>query len=171
MQVIGLILGGSDTTLAGIAITLSLLLQHPDQWAAVKADPALIPGAVTEALRHEPPTGSLPRFCAKTFEVDGITIPAGVLVALSTLSAMRDEDVLADPDRFDITRADGPRLHMVFGGGPHRCLGETLARLEMEEALAAVIATAPGIELIEPARTEGYGGIRKVTPMMVRVGS
>ena len=81
---------------------------------------------------------------------------------------MRDEEVYPDPDRFDVTRTGGPRLHMVFGGGPHRCLGEMLARIELEETLSAVIALAPNLELIEPAHMSGYGGIRKVTAMTAR---
>lgn len=169
IQVVSLILAGSDTTRAGIAMTLSLLLQHPEQWAKLKSDASLIPSAVAEALRFEPPIGSLPRFCPEPFEIDGVAIPGNTLVALSTLSAMRDDDVYPDPDRFDITRKDGPRLHMVFGGGPHRCLGEMLARIEMEETVAAIIATAPEVELVEPARIVGFGGIRSVTPMIVRI--
>jgi hypothetical protein len=149
-------------------MTLSLLLERPEDWAAVKADPALIQGAVAEAMRFEPPIGSLPRFLPEPIEIDGMTAPRGTLF-LSTLSAMRDEEAYPDPDRFDIRRAGGPKPHIVFGGGAHRCLGEMLARIEMEEALAAMIETAPDIELVAPARMAGFGGIRKILPMKVRI--
>jgi len=167
-QIVGLILAGSDTTRAGIAMTMSLLLQHPAQWENVKADNTLVPGAVAEALRFEPPVGSFARVSLEPIDVDGVEIPAKFAVSLSALSAMRDEEVYPDPDRFDVTRTGGPRLHMVFGGGPHRCLGEMLARIELEETLSAVIALAPNLELIEPAHMSGYGGIRKVTAMTAR---
>lgn len=168
-QLMGVLIGGSDTTRAGFAMIVALLLQHPEQWAAAKADPALIPGAVAEGLRFEPPVGSAPRFAAEPITIDGVTAPAGVMVAPSTLSAMRDPALYADPDRFDIRRTDHPRLHLVFGGGAHRCIGEMLARLEMEEALRAVIAQAPDLELIEAPRLRGFGGIREISPMIARI--
>ncbi len=168
-QVMGLILGGSDTTRAGIAMLVTLLLQNPDAWAEVKANPDLIPAAVAEALRIEPPIASLPRIGMQPIEVGGVTLPPGKLMLMSTMSAMRDPGLYPDPDRFDLHRTGGPRAHMVFGGGVHRCLGEMLARIEMEETLAALIATAPDIELVEPAKLAGYGGIRRISAMTVKV--
>ncbi len=170
-QVMGVILGGSDTTRSAFAMLVALLLQRPKDWAAVKADPGLIPAAVVESLRYEPSVGSYPRFLAAPAEIDGVSVPPGCLLALTTMSAMRDPDLYADPDRFDIRRDDHPRLHPVFGAGAHRCLGEMLARIEMEEALAALIAAAPDIRLSgEPPRMLGYGGLRRITPMPVRIG-
>jgi cytochrome P450 len=168
-QVMGIILAGSDTTRAAFAILVALLLQHPDQWAAVKADPALIAPAINESLRFEPSIGTVPRLAARPVMLGGTNIEAGQMMALSTMSIQRDPAVYADPDRFDIRRTDNPRLHPVFGGGAHRCLGEMLARIELEEALAALVAAAPDIELVEVPRVIGFGGIRRVTPMMVRI--
>lgn len=168
-QVMGLILGGSDTTRGAIAMTTALLLQHPAQWAALRAEPELVSGAVNEGLRYDPSVGSTVRFAAEPVEVSGITIPAGRMIALSTLSALRDPDLYPEPDRFDIRRAAVPRTHMVFGGGPHRCLGEMLARVEMEEMIAALVRRVPEIELVEAPRLEGYGGIRTITPMRTRI--
>jgi hypothetical protein len=169
-QVMGIILAGSDTTRAAFAMVVSLLLGHPDQWQAVVADPALAEGAVAEGLRYEPSVGSVPRFAAVPMEVGGVPVPAGVNLGLSTLSAMRDPALYADPSRFDIRRNDHPRLHFVFGGGPHRCLGEMLARIEMEEALKALAAAAPQLELLTAPRLQGFGGIRQISPMTVRIG-
>lgn len=168
-QVLGIIVGGSDTTRAGFAMMVALLLTRRDQWEALRDDPALIPGAVNEALRYDPPVGSIARFTRQEVEIGGARLPAGVMLRLSTMSAMRDPDLYADPDRFDITRTDHPRVHTVFGLGPHRCLGEMLARLEMQEGLAALVAAAPDIRLETSPRLLGFGGIREITPMKIRI--
>ena len=86
-----------------------------------------------------------------------------------TMSAMRDPELYADPETFDMRRTDHPRLHLIFGQGPHRCIGEMLARPEMEESLEALLADAPGIEIETAPRMVGFGGIRQVTPMIVRI--
>lgn len=169
IQVLGIIVGGSDTTRAGFAMLVALLLRYRDQWEAVKADPALIPGAVEEAIRFEPPVGSVPRFTTAEVEIGGVTIEPGVMLRLSTMSAMRDPLIYANPNRFDINRADHPRLHTAFGGGPHRCIGEMLARIEMQESLAALIAAAPDIEMETVPRMTGFAAIRQITPMPVRI--
>ncbi len=168
-QILGVIVGGSDTTRAAFAMLVSLLLEHPEQWAAVQADPTLIPGAISEAMRYEPSVGSIARFTTEELDIGGTTVPAGVLLSISTLSVMRDPALYAEPDRFDVHRSDHPRLHPVFGHGPHRCLGEMLARYEMQEALAALIASGSEIELVTPPSMLGFGGIRQITPMEVRL--
>ena len=68
-------------------------------------------------------------------DIDGYRMPAGTPIAVSLLSALRDPDVYAEPERFDIARTDHPRWHPIFGGGAHRCVGEALAKAEMEETL------------------------------------
>jgi cytochrome P450 family 103 len=128
----------------------------------------LIPGAVAEAMRYEPSVGSIPRFTVEEIEVDGYLVPRNAILSVSTLSAMRDESLYADPDRFDMTRADHPRRHLVFGGGVHRCLGESLAKAELEEGLAAITARTPGLRVVgEPPRLIGHSGIRRMTGMNV----
>ena len=168
-QVIAFILGGSDTTRAAFAITISQLRQRPDDWAALQADPSLIPGAVSESLRFEPSVGNVPRFTVAAMQIGGTTVPPGVLLNLSTMSAMRDPDLYSRPDEFLIRRTDHPRLHLVFGQGPHRCIGELLARLEMEESLKAVLEAAPDIKIGVAPQMIGFGGIRQITPMMVQI--
>ncbi|WP_340119393.1 cytochrome P450 [Pelagibius sp. 7325] len=168
-QVLGLIVGGIDTTRVGFAALVALLAEHPAAWAAVKADPRLIPGAVAEALRYEPSVGSIARVTTAPVAIGDVTLPAGVVLRVSLLSALRDPDLYADPDRFDIRRSDHPRLHPVFGTGPHRCIGEMLARLEMQEGLAALISAVDAIEMDEPPLLSGFGGIRRITPMPLRV--
>ena len=168
-QVVGILVGGSDTTRAGFAMLVALLLDRPLEWDALKANQSLVPGAVAEALRYEPSVGSIGRFTSEPLEVGGAWLPAGVMISVSTLSASRDPALYAHPDRFDICRTDHPRLHPVFGLGPHRCIGEMLARIEMEEGLAALVSAAPDIRMEIRPRMYGFGGIRQITPMQVRI--
>ena len=162
-------IGATDTTRAAFAMLVALLLKDRDSWDALRADPGLIPGAVAEGLRYEPSVGSIVRYTIAPVDIGGVILPAGCLLRLSTMSAMRDPALHADPDRFDIRRTDHPRLQTVFGLGPHRCIGEMLARLEMEESLAALLAGAPDMELEIAPRMVGFGGIRQITPMEVHI--
>jgi cytochrome P450 len=167
-QIVILIIGGTDTTRVAMAVQVALLLQHRDQWDAVRRDPALIPAAVAEALRYEPSVASVTRHTLEDIELDGRTLPAGQIVTLSTMSALRDERVYEQPDVFNIHRTDHPRLHLVFGGGPHRCLGEALARAELEEGLAVLTARIPHLRLAgDPPRLQGHFGIRRIGEMRV----
>ncbi|HWA81085.1 MAG TPA: cytochrome P450 [Acetobacteraceae bacterium] len=167
-QIVTLIIGGTDTTRVAAAEQVALLLQDRAQWDEVCRDPALIPGAVVEALRYEPSVASLARIPLEDIEVDGRVLPAGQFLILSTMSAMRDEQLYARPDVFDIHRTDHPRLPLVFGGGPHRCLGEALARVELEEGLAVLSSRIPQLELAaDPPRVEGHSGIRRIGEMRV----
>lgn len=168
-QVMGVILGGSDTTRSGFNVAVGRLLGDRRLWDEVMADRSLIPAAIEEALRIEPPVGNMPRFTPGPIEIGGFQIPGGQLVSLSTLSAMRDEEMVASPETFDLHRQDRPKPHIVFGGGAHRCLGEMLARIEMEEGLAALMDGAPDIEMIEAPTLPGPVGIRKSTPLIARI--
>jgi cytochrome P450 len=168
VQIVTVILAGSDTTRAAMAMLVALLLQHREQWNAVCREPELIPDAVSEALRYEPPVGSFPRFTLEDIEIDGCLVPRDRLISLSTLSAMRDPARYAEPDSFNIRRTDQPRRHPVFGGGVHRCLGETLAKAELEEGLAALVERLPQLRLAgNPPTIQGHAGIRRVDGMRV----
>ncbi|WP_454719049.1 cytochrome P450 [Caulobacter segnis] len=167
-QLVTLIIGASDTTRAAMAVQVGLLLDKRQTWGSLGEDADLTRAAVTEALRLEPSVGSVPRFSMEEIVLDGGTIPAGRLVSLSTLSAMRDPARFADPDAFVVDRADHPRWHLVFGGGAHRCIGEALARLELEEGLMALSRRLPGLRLAGPApKIEGYAGIRRIDGLQV----
>lgn len=168
VQVVALILAGSDTTRTAMTAMLGFLLDDRSQWEALCADPSLAAGAAAEALRMEPPVGAIPRFPLEPIEVGGYPVPTGAFLVLSVLSALRDPDQFADPDRFDIRRADHPRWHLAFGAGAHRCLGEALARAELEEAAIALTEALPDLRLngARP-RVRGHGGIRAVDPLQV----
>ncbi|HYD72606.1 MAG TPA: cytochrome P450, partial [Candidatus Binatia bacterium] len=167
-QVLGLILAGSDTTRGSLCLTLAHLLRHPDQWSAFCADPdGLKKGVVAEGLRYDPIVSGVPRVALRDLEIDGFLVPAGTPIAVSLLSALRDPEVYAEPDKFDIARSDHPRWHPIFGGGAHRCLGEALARAEMEETLATIARLAPNTELVGAAPKPAPGAIRQVDQMRV----
>lgn len=167
-QVIGLILAGSDTTRNSMCMILSRLLQHPEQWRALCGDPdGLKRGAVSEGLRYDSVISGVPRVVVTPFELDGYDFPAGALVSVSLLAAMRDPELYAEPDRFDIFRTDHPRWHPVFGAGAHRCAGEALARAELEEAVAAIARLAPKSALVGKPPELLPGGIRQVDAMQV----
>lgn len=167
-QIIGLILAGSDTTRGSLCMTLARLLQHPAQWRAFVENPdGLKRGVVDEGLRFEPVVSGIPRVAVRDFELDGCLIPAGTLIAVSLLSALRDEEVYAEGDRFNIHRADHPRWHVIFGAGAHRCVGEALARAEMEEALATIARLAPKTTLVGDFPKLKPGPIRQIGQMRV----
>jgi cytochrome P450 len=111
----------------------------------VLADRSLVPHAIEELLRWEPAVPFIPRLAVRDSTVAGIDIPAGAHVTVCLGVANRDETRFADPDRFDIHRAD--QQHLGFSSGPHMCLGMHLARMEMRIVLNAVLDRLPRIEL------------------------
>jgi cytochrome P450 len=127
---------GMDTTVNGIASAISLFADHPEQWALLRAEPGLLPSAVNEVLRIEPPVQRFTRATTRRTELAGATLPAGARVAVLFGSANRDERRFAEPDRFDITR--NPTDHLSFGRGIHRCVGAGLAQEEMKAVLDAL---------------------------------
>ena len=166
-QIVQLIVAGTDTTRVAIVMQVALLLQHHEQWMAVCRDPGLIPAAVEESMRFEPSVASISRVAAEDIEVGSAIIPADKFVTLSTMSGMRDETAYDNPDIFNIRRVRQPRLHPIFGGGPHRCIGETLARAELEESLAVLTARIPQLRLHQAPAIKGHFGIRRVDTMRV----
>jgi len=117
-----------------------LLGEHPDQRREIAEDPDLIPHAVDEVLRFEPPVQNIARYAAKDVQYHGKTIPAGSALLLMSGSANRDERQIENPDRFDIHRTAN---HLSFGRGAHFCLGASLARLEGRVALEEILNRWP----------------------------
>jgi cytochrome P450 len=122
-----------------------VLADHPDQRADLVADVSLIPGAVEELLRYEPPSPVNARWTTRPVELHGEKIPAGSKVVLLTGAAGRDERAFDDPDRFDVHRRT--ELHMSFGYGIHYCLGAALARMEGRIALEETFKRFPTWEV------------------------
>jgi cytochrome P450 len=147
-----LVTAGNDTTKTMLSSGLLALLQHPEQLAALRADPSRVSGAVEEILRWANPLHYFRRTATADTELRGVPITAGDKVAMYYTSANRDEDVFPDPHRFDITR--NPNAHLSFGIAEHFCLGVHLARLEGRVFFEELFATFPSIELTgEPVRT------------------
>jgi cytochrome P450/ferredoxin-NADP reductase len=128
-----LFLGGVESTSGLIGTLFKLLAENPDQRAILRAEPALIPDAVEEAIRLATPLQLVGRTTSRAVTLHGVTIPAGGRVVLVYGAANRDERRFRDPDRFDVTR--GRLRHLGFGEGMHGCLGAPLARLEAKVAL------------------------------------
>ncbi|MGW4055376.1 cytochrome P450 [Streptomyces sp. NPDC004779] len=145
-----LIGAGFDTTANQLANSvLALLVDHPEQWRRLVEDPARIPAAVEELLRHvnlfATDTSGFPRVAAEDMEIGGVRIAAGEAVLLSLASANRDEEVFPDADRLDLDRTPNP--HISFGHGIHYCLGKQLGRMEMEIAVEGLVRRFPDLRL------------------------
>jgi cytochrome P450 len=139
---------GAETTYRSSSNLLFGLLTHPDQLDAVRRDRSLVPQAIEEGLRWEPPLTGIARFCTEETEVCGTLVPAGAVVQVVLGSANRDASRYEDADDFDVFRT--ARQHMAFAFGPHRCLGMELARMETRVVLDAVFDRLPKLRL-DPA--------------------
>jgi cytochrome P450 len=140
-----LLVGGQETTTNLINNAVLCLLEHPDQFARLRAAPELLPSAVEEVLRYRSPLQWMFRFTRQEVRVHDQVIPARRLVLAMIGSANRDPRVFPDAGTFDVTRAPNP--HMAFGHGIHFCLGAPLARLEARVALADLLGRARGLAL------------------------
>ena len=136
---------GNETTTRLIGWAGKVLADHPDQRRELVEDPSLIPGAIEELLRYEPPAPHVGRYVARDAEFHGQTVPAGNAILFLVGAANRDDRRFPDPDRFDIHRRDG--AHITFGYGPHFCLGAALARLEGRVALDELLKRFPEWEV------------------------
>jgi cytochrome P450 len=140
---------GHDTTAMMISYGMLTLLRHPDQLQALREDPALLSGAVEELLRYTTVihTG-VPRVATEDVEIGGRLIRAGEGLLCYLPTANRDRDRFEEPGRLDIRRKD--RGHMAFGFGIHQCIGQPLARVELQVALATLIRRFPNLRLAVP---------------------
>ncbi|WP_274911248.1 cytochrome P450 family protein [Streptomyces sp. WZ-12] len=145
-----ILFAGTENAQHLISSGVLTLIQHPDQLAALRADPSLLPNAVEEILRFAHPNQlAVRRFPTEDIEIGGVRIPAGDTVMLGICSADRDPARHTDPDRFDIHRDDAQ--HLAFGHGLHYCLGAALARLEIQIGLGTLLRRFPHLELAVPA--------------------
>ncbi len=145
MMAMVLLVAGHETTANMIALGTYTLLEHPDQLAALRAEPELMPGAVEELLRYLSIADGLVRVATEDVELGGQTIRAGEGVLLPTSVVNRDATVYERPGTLDVRRS--ARHHIAFGFGVHQCLGQNLARAEMEIALSTLIARIPTLRL------------------------
>ena len=122
-------------------------MNHPDQLTKLKQDPKLIQTAVEEILRFESPVQRLARTAIETFEVEGETIKKGQRLIFLLAAANRDGSVFENPESFDIARHPNP--HLSFGYGAHLCLGNNLARMEAQVAIAKFFERFAAPEVVE----------------------
>jgi cytochrome P450 len=143
-----LLAAGTETTTASICNLFARLATTPRLFQDLAADRALIPAAVAETLRHEPPLHMTLRFAAREVTMAGTTLPPGAAVQVFLASANRDPDVYPDPEVWRLR--DGAPLPLGFGAGPHVCLGMSLARAELEAVLAATLDRITELSVIGP---------------------
>jgi cytochrome P450 len=144
-----LTVAGHDTTTSLIGNGTVALLRHPDQRAALAADPGLLPRAIEEILRWDAPVPhSTFRYTTQEVRLGGVVIPAYAQVIISLAAANRDSDRYRDAESFDITRIDSS--HLAFGHGIHHCLGARLARLEGLIAFTTLLTRFPAMRLAVP---------------------
>jgi cytochrome P450 len=148
----GIFVGGHETTTNQINLFLLVLARHPDQFAGLRGDdPESVARAVEELSRFIQLGDNgvlLPRVTTQEVELGGVLLPAGAAVLPAVVSANRDSTVFADADHLDLSRASNP--HLGFGAGPHHCLGAALARMELQEALGALLRRLPGLRPAVP---------------------
>lgn len=144
-----LLVAGHETTANMISLGTFTLLQHPERLAELRADPRLLPTAVEELMRMLSIADGMLRLAVEDIEVAGTTIRKGEGVVFATSVINRDETVYPEPDTLDWNRPS--RHHVAFGFGIHQCLGQNLARAELEIALHTLFDRLPGLRLAAPA--------------------
>jgi cytochrome P450 len=143
-----MLFAGHEPTMNLIGNGMVSLFANPAQLALLRADPALLPGAIEELLRYDGPTArSSPHYTLVDVEVGDVVIPAGSVVIIGIASANRDPRRFPDPDRLDVTRAGS---HLAFGHGIHRCVGAALARVEGRVAIGTLVRRFPSLRPTVP---------------------
>ncbi|MNZ41050.1 Pulcherriminic acid synthase [compost metagenome] len=135
----------SETTTRTFGTLMTLLLERPELLARIREDRSLVPKAIDEAVRYEPVATFKVRQAAKDVEIRGVAIPQGAMVSCIVTSANRDEDAFENADTFDIDRRAKPSFG--FGFGPHMCIGQFVAKTEINCALNAILDLMPNIRL------------------------
>lgn len=143
-----LLFAGHETTTNSSGNAFRHLLENRDEWEKICQDPSLIPQAVDEVLRFATPVPHWRRTTTEQVEIQGVKIPAGETVMIALHSANHDEDIFEEPGELDIGRKNA-KHHLAFGKGRHRCIGEALARLELNVILEELVQRLPHIELVD----------------------
>ena len=145
MMTEAVLMAGTDTTRNQLACAVALLTEYPDQWRLLAERPELAPTAVEECMRYLGAVRGTARIASEDIEYRDVVFPAGTLVAISLAGANRDPSAMgADAERFDITQKR-PAQQMTFGSGIHHCLGASLARAELQEALPLLARRMPDL--------------------------
>lgn len=137
-----------DNTAHQLGNTVGILLSEPGRWAALREDPSMVGAVIEEAIRLVPRFGTIFRYVPEDVELNGVVLPKDSWVFVSVRAGQRDPAVFEDPDRWNPSRPTNRRL--MFGAGPYNCLGQNLARMEIEEVLLAMIDRFAEVELAAP---------------------
>jgi cytochrome P450 len=159
----GLLTGGVETVSTALPSFVFTLLTQPELLAQLRANPDLMPTAIEELLRYVPinTAAMFARYATEDIRFGDVVVRAGDPVLPALHAANRDPEVFADPDRIDLTRSPNP--HVAFGHGPHHCIGAQLARLELQEALKAILARFPDLRF-----ADGREGVKWEYGVIVR---
>jgi cytochrome P450 len=159
---------GVHTTRSLLAHLVNRLVQDPELFACLFAQPDDIARFVEESLRHDSPVQMTPRYCTRETEVEGLTVKRGEWVLMGIGSANRDEGAYDDPDDFRLDR-DDPRRHLAFGAGPHVCPGATLARMEAVTAVRVLVEQVQELRPVDGARYPPLPGSLGHQPIPARL--
>jgi len=161
-----LAVAGNETTRNATSHFMRLMSEHPDQFELLKTDvDRLLPLAIEEALRFSSPVVAFRRTALEDIEIRGVQIRKGDKIVMSYPSANRDEEVFAEPDRFDVRRS--PNHHLAFGIGEHFCLGANFARMQLRAILREVVTRLPDIHVVRPPRLQRSNLIHGITELHV----
>lgn len=160
--------GGVDTTQAQLAHGIRLFAEHPGQWQLLREEPGLVPRAVEEILRFEPITPFTARMTTEDVEYRDVTVPDGTVVMISTFAGNRDPEAYDAPLELDVAADRGRAKPMTFGAGIHNCLGASLARAELQEALAYLAPRMDELELSGEPRYDSIAGVYGLDELPIR---
>jgi cytochrome P450 len=146
MMVNAVIVGGTDTTRNQLGCALSLFTEFPDQWKLLAEQPELAPRAVEETMRYFGAVRGTMRFASEDIVYRDVLFPAGTFIGIGLAEANKDENAFRDPLTFDITTSHGDQPQLTFGSGIHYCLGQALARAELQEALPLLAQRMPNLQ-------------------------
>jgi cytochrome P450 len=163
-----LIVGGNDTTRNSMSGGLLALSENPEQWAKLKANPALVPSMVAETIRYQTPVIHMRRTATRDVELGGQQIREGDKVVMWYVSGNRDESSIENPESFIVDRAK-PRAHLSYGAGIHRCVGDRLADLQLRILWEEILKRDLDIEVMGPPRRLYSNFIRGIRELPVRI--
>lgn len=167
MQIIQLIIGGTESVRMSLVASVVQLLSHGNAWRKLCEDRELVANAVTESLRLEPGIAGVVRVSREDIDIGGCILPAGQLVVLSFISALRDDEVFDLPDEFDLSRPNLKSVQLAFGEGAHKCVADAIARVELEEGLSALVDHLPSLRLQTVPTFSGYMFVRNTSDCWV----
>ena len=164
-----ILFGAIETVESMVANAVLLLLEHPDQLSAVRAEPELFANALEEGMRLIPPVAFIERWTSVPTEVGGVEFGRGEFVGVSTVAANRDPEVFPEAVRFDVRRPNA-RHHLAFSFGIHHCLGFNMARLQGPIAVKAIFDRLAGLELAGRPEPSGFA-VRRPAELRLRWGA